>query len=121
MNIEWNKDVIYNAVWSLLAEVDRHNRSVDVDSVGLETSTGTARDLDGPPVASDRRRIRSILMPALGTGTGAIPYARFTAQFTLAVKNFDESVRNPTKWANIGWDDVQTVTGRLGETWREQQ
>ena len=92
--ISWHLDIVYNTMWSLLAEVDRHNREKEAKLEG-----------DG--------KIRSILMPALGTGTGKLSIQRFVKQFALAVKNFDEAVRKPEKWSQLEWDDLDGLLSEV--------
>lgn len=93
-DISWHLDIVYDTVWSLLVEVDRYNRDKDAK---LE----------------DNGKIKVILMPGLGTGTGKLSIRRFTRQFALAVKNFDEAVRNPQKWSSLGWEDVGGIIAEV--------
>ncbi|THG98707.1 hypothetical protein EW145_g7379 [Phellinidium pouzarii] len=111
-NISWNRDVVYNVVWSLLAEVD-----------GLNTKAG-ANTQNSIQIAehemmqyTEKPPIRSVLLPGLGTGTGEIPYARFATQFALAAKNFDEAIRMPEKWSCLEWEDVDQIAECLEGTW----
>ncbi|TDL25138.1 macro domain-like protein [Rickenella mellea] len=93
-DVRWNKDVVYNTTWGILTEIDRHNRT-----------------------CQPSERISRVLMPALGTGTGRIPPRRFTEQFALAVRNFDESLRKPEKWSAMRAEDAQRVWRELVLTW----
>ena len=114
-DISWNRDIVYNTMWSLLAEVDRHNsiaRESDTNNSGVQVSRHER--MNGIPI------IRSVLMPGLGTGTGNIPYGRFATQFVLAVKNFDEAIRRPEKWSSLSWNDVRPIIGRLENTWSDR-
>jgi len=110
MNISWNLDISYNITWALLAEVDRHNSSV---SAAAEAGIGTESSSDSPALTP----IRSILMPGLGTGVGEMPFERFVTQFALAVKNFDDAVRNPEKWESLEWEQVASIIDELEGTW----
>ena len=112
-DISWDRDIVYNTMWSLLLEIQRHNSSArESDSDGFNHHPPRYEEIDGKPI------IRSILMPGLGTGTGRIPYGRFASQFALAVKNFDEAIRNPEKWSSLRWNDVQDIIDKLESTWK---
>ena len=111
-DISWDRDIVYNTTWSLLAEVERHNSTVHGD----DSDNSNLRNIGLDPVGK-KPMIRSLLMPALGTGTGKIPFDRFASQFTLAVKNFDEAIRMPDKWSSLKWEDVQSIIDKLEETW----
>ncbi len=105
--VRWHHDIVYNLVWSLLAEVHRHNKN-DASELALSD--------DQRGIINPLLPIRRILMPALGTGVGRIPPARFAKQFALAVKNFDEALRMPEKWSSLEWKDVLPIYDELQET-----
>lgn len=112
-DISWDRDVVYNVIWSLLSEVDRHNRS---------TQTPTDADGQGPSevMTHEKTAIRSILLSGLGTGIGNIPPTRFARQFAMAMKNFDEAVRRPEKWSSLEWKDVTHIIEEVESTWSVQ-
>lgn len=92
--------MVYNTTWALLAALDRHNNQ----EVSLAGNT------------NPRSPIHSLLMPGLGTGTGNIPYRRFALQFGLAVKYFDEAIRNPDEWSSLEWDRIGEINDELKRT-----
>ena len=124
MDISWNLDIVYNITWALLAEVDRHNAAAEEAAGAAHAAApfpppyrdAVAGSVTTNATGAGRTLIRSILMPGLGTGTGALPFARFAAQFALAVKCFDEAVRKPQKWSNLDWPDVASVVQNLERT-----
>ena len=99
-NIAWDRLVVYNAVWSILTTISGHN--------GSKTEHLHSNHPWSP--------IRSVLVPGLGTGTGNIPYERFASQFGLAVRNFDEALRSPDKWATMDWDQIHDLEDELASS-----
>lgn len=82
-DISWNRDLVYNAMWSLLKEVALWNGRCDSAGVG-----------DG--------RIGTVLMTGLGTGTGAVPGRVCARQMMLAVRHFIEGVPEAPRWESVG-------------------
>ncbi|EJC97748.1 macro domain-like protein, partial [Fomitiporia mediterranea MF3/22] len=113
-DISWNRDIVYNVVWALLAEITRHNSDIK-GNTEYDSGSQTPRH----DSVHEKPLIRSVLMPGLGVGTGKIPYDRFAMQFALAVKNFDEAIRMPAKWSSLEWEDVQSIIKQLENTWSE--
>ena len=85
-SVHWNREVVYNCVWSLLVTVDEHNRSVEV------AETGT--------------RINKILMPGLATGVGNVSAKRCAQQMALAIRDFNDASAHPEKWSSMNWNDA---------------
>lgn len=85
--ITWNREVIYNCMWSLLVQLDKHNTAI-------QAGGGAAR------------RIRSVVIPGLGTGIGEVPIERCAQQMALAFREFLLSAANPGKWSSLSWDDA---------------
>lgn len=77
----WDREVVYECIWSLLCAVERHNN--------LAVSEGKG---GGEAV------IGSILMTPLGTGTGGVSDEKWARQAVLAMKHYLEAVQNPEKW-----------------------
>lgn len=62
-------------------------------------------------------RIRTVLMPSLGTGVGSLPFTRFASQFALAFKHFDEALeRGPWKDKHRFWTDISPIQHELEQT-----
>jgi len=77
----WNRDLVYNCMWSLLVEIAHWNESLG------EGESGS--------------RIERVLMTGLGTGTGGISADRCAAQMMLAAKHFIEGVPEKAVWATV--------------------
>lgn len=87
-DVSWDREVVYECIWSLLCAVDRHNRAVREGQAGVETE------------------IKSLLMTPLATGAGNVPEKRWAEQCVLAMKHWVDSVDHPEIWAQAGWKDV---------------
>lgn len=92
--VRWDREVVYECVWALLAGVDRHNRRVRGGESG-----GVGE-------------IRSVLMTPLATGYGGWSAERWAAQTVLAMKHFVEAVENERRWAVMG---PVRIMGHVGE------
>ncbi|KFH42781.1 hypothetical protein ACRE_064660 [Hapsidospora chrysogenum ATCC 11550] len=103
----WDREIVYECVWSLLCAVDNHNRAV--------RAAGGGDDDDD----DDRDEIRSILMTPLGTGIGAITPERWASQAVLALKHFHDACANPDKWSAIGWTEAEYYADEVEKTWKE--
>jgi hypothetical protein len=94
VDVRWHLDLVYNAVWSLLVELERWNAEA-----GVRNSTSTH---DGPDTKTTRRTIERVLMTGLGTGYGKISAARCAQQMILAIKHFARGgVPEDAEWANV--------------------
>lgn len=95
-NCKWNKDVVYNCMWNLLCEVDRHNKY---------------RKGDG----SKNNLITSVFLTGLGTGVGGFPANTCASQMILAYKHYRENlvkVSPTTSWPQataFGMDIDETI------------
>lgn len=99
---DWDKEVVYECVWSLLNAIERHNDSV---SVGNGGEAGEERGRGA--------RIESILMTPLAAGTGGVSYEKWARQALLAVKHWIDSVENPEKWMVRDWKDLRRIEAEL--------
>ncbi|KAF8502589.1 hypothetical protein F5888DRAFT_1607629 [Russula emetica] len=73
VDVRWHRDLVYNAVWSLV----------------VETKT-------------TRRTIQRVLMTGLGTGYGQVSVARCAQQMILAIKHFAQGgVQEYADWGNV--------------------
>jgi O-acetyl-ADP-ribose deacetylase (regulator of RNase III) len=109
-NVVWDREVIYECIWSLLCAVVKHNEEHDEFVSQLPDDART-----------DDRRIESILMTPLATGVGQVPAKRWAEQAVLAMKHFVEANENSETWKRLNWgkilQDQSTVarTVRRGE------
>ncbi|KAF2243054.1 macro domain-like protein [Trematosphaeria pertusa] len=92
-NVTWDREVVYECVWTLLAAIDRHNGRVWEGASQDEQSAGEGG-------------IRSVLMTPLATATGGWSAERWAAQTVLAIKHFLDAVENEAKWRAMQWGQV---------------
>lgn len=82
-DVQWDREVIYNCVWSLLRSVELHNES-----------------------AGEDRKIKTILITPLATGVGRVSYPRWAGQFVLAMKHWITAANNPEEWSKQEWETI---------------
>jgi hypothetical protein len=87
---DWDKEVVYECIWSLLNAIERHNEAAG---------------------AADK--VSSLLMTPLGTGTGRISDEKWASQAVLALKHFAEAVENPGAHEKKDWGDLSVVHAEL--------
>ncbi|KAL4244751.1 ADP-ribose 1''-phosphate phosphatase [Abortiporus biennis] len=90
-SVSWHKEIVYNCVWSLLAQIYRHNDLAEKDP-GLGLST-----------------ITSVAMTGLATGIGCVSNKICARQTALAFAHFHDSVSHPEKWSNLSWRDIEEL------------
>ncbi|KAH8694289.1 hypothetical protein BGW36DRAFT_454896 [Talaromyces proteolyticus] len=95
----WNRDVVYESIWSLLCEVDRWNSN----------NTDDRLTRDG--------KINRILMTPLATGTGGVSTERWAKQLVLALKHFSDALENPQRWRNLEWAGLYHEVTEVERTW----
>ncbi|KAF5006552.1 hypothetical protein FDECE_7078 [Fusarium decemcellulare] len=96
MDVRWDREIVYDTIWSLLCAIDKHNRTVAND------------------------KISSILMTPMATGTGFVSPERWAKQTVLALKHFSEALNKPNKWGSMGWSEILDVGREVEETWQEK-
>ncbi|KAF6793768.1 hypothetical protein CSOJ01_13842 [Colletotrichum sojae] len=96
---EWDREVVYECVWSLLCAVDNHNRAV-------RAAGGKEDEL-----------IRSVLMTPLATGVGRVSPERWASQAVMAIRHFVEASENPEKWSSLGWSEIDRQCNEVRSTW----
>ena len=85
-DVVWNREIVYNCVWSLLNTLEQHNRVVEISGDGTS--------------------IRRILMTGLATGVGNVSPQRCAQQMALAVRDFIDASQNAGKWSCLEWDEA---------------
>lgn len=95
-NVRWDREVVYECVWSLLAAVDKHNRGAGGTAYAMSGGEGTEGG------ASEEEQIRSVLMTPLATGYGEWGPEPWAAQVVLAMKHFAEVMANERRWVVMG-------------------
>jgi hypothetical protein len=93
-DVRWHQDLVYNAVWSLLVEVNRWNADVMDHGAG---KTG--------------HKIERILMTGLATGYGQVSAVRCAQQMMLAISHFVQGVPE-----NADWEAVNDLIGDVNAT-----
>ncbi|EAW08795.1 uncharacterized protein ACLA_097330 [Aspergillus clavatus NRRL 1] len=94
--VVWDREVVYECVWSLLCEVEGWNR----------------RRQDRA-----KERIEAVLVTPLATGVGAVSPEKWAAQFVLAMKHFVDAVERPERWGALGWEEIHVETQEVRKTW----
>ncbi|OAQ96503.1 hypothetical protein LLEC1_01391 [Akanthomyces lecanii] len=94
-DVTWDKDVVYQCVWSMLCAVEKHNE------------TAAAGD-----------RIEAILMTPLATGVGRVSEHVWAAQLLLALRHYSLAVENPDEFAALDVDRILTLDGEIKETYK---
>jgi O-acetyl-ADP-ribose deacetylase (regulator of RNase III) len=106
-NVLWDREVVYECIWTLLAAIDRHNRSV------------RERPSSGGGMAAAPREIKEILMTPLATGTGRWSNAGWAAQTVIAIRHFVDAVERggvPER----GWSEITPVSSEVEKTYRDR-
>ncbi|KAH8658313.1 hypothetical protein BX600DRAFT_439481 [Xylariales sp. PMI_506] len=107
-NVCWDREVVYECVWSLLCAIDNHNRGLAGDSKEGKKEGGREDD------------IRSVLMTPLATGVGRVSPERWASQAVLALKHFVEASENPDKWSKLDWEDFGKSVAEVEFTWKRE-
>ena len=92
-NATWDREVVYECIWSLLCQVEGWNREREVD------------------------RIDSILITPLATGCGRVSKERWAAQFVLALKHFVDALERPERWSQLDWREIDHDVVEVEKTW----
>jgi O-acetyl-ADP-ribose deacetylase (regulator of RNase III) len=89
-SVRWDKEVVYECMWSLLNALDHYNQEV--------RSRGQGRE------------IKKVLMTGLATGVGRISPATCAMQMAVAVKHYHEALENKEKWSRLEWPEIYQLT-----------
>ena len=100
-DVSWHKDLVYNAMWTLLVEIKKWNQS----KIG--------KDSDG--ASSSNSIIHTVLMTGLGTGQGGISVKRCAQQMVLAVKHWQQHWQGLPE-NHVRWKDVQQRSAEIERT-----
>lgn len=94
--VSWDREVVYECVWSLLCQVEGWNRQHD----------------------SEDDRIKTMLITPLATGVGLVSKERWAEQFVLALKHFVDALERPERWTQLGWRDITDDAREVEKTWK---
>ncbi|RDW76773.1 uncharacterized protein DSM5745_06765 [Aspergillus mulundensis] len=100
-DVRWDREVVYECVWSLLCAVEGWNRGCLGDG--------------------DAARIRSILVTPMATGCGGVDATRWAEQFVLALAHFGEAVMKPERWGGLGWEEIYRDVWAVQRTWKGEE
>lgn len=101
-DVNWDREVVYECVWSLLCQVEGWNRRAS--TCGSESDDG--------------KMIRNVLMTPLAAGVGKVSEERWAAQTVLAMRHFWEAVESPLVWGALQWDYIEKVCDEVAGTWK---
>ncbi|KAJ5952073.1 uncharacterized protein N7479_010486 [Penicillium vulpinum] len=93
-DVRWDKEVVYECVWSTLCQVEGHNRA-----------------------AKGEGRIDRILMTPLAVGVGKVSKKRWAVQTVLALRQFVDAVERPERWGNLEWKEIGQDCLEIEKTW----
>jgi O-acetyl-ADP-ribose deacetylase (regulator of RNase III) len=96
-NVDWDLEVVYECMWSLLVTIDNHN---------------AAAEPSGQP------RISKVVVTGLATGVGGVSAEKCAVQMALAVKHYEEAMLNPDEWSRLRWRDIYHTASEVSETRR---
>ena len=74
-DVRWHRDLVYNAMWALLCDLERWNAE------------------------NPEKRIRRVLMTGLATGTGGVRAQVAARQMVMAIKHFARGIPQQAKWS----------------------
>ncbi|KAF9473502.1 macro domain-like protein [Pholiota conissans] len=97
--VNWNREIVYNCVWSLLISLDHHNKVVEASGEGT--------------------KISRVLMPGLATGVGGVPPERCAQQTALAIRDFIDACANEEKWSSLKWESAIAYAEDCRRTYRD--
>jgi O-acetyl-ADP-ribose deacetylase (regulator of RNase III) len=95
-SVEWDREVVYECMWSLLCAIDKHNRNA----------------------ASVQDEIHSLLMVPMATGVGAVSPQKWAGQTALALKHYLDAVEHEAKWSSLEPSDFVEYTREVEKTWK---
>ncbi|KAJ5832525.1 hypothetical protein N7474_000836 [Penicillium riverlandense] len=95
-NVSWDREVVYECVWSLFCQVERYNRTSD-------------------------QKINSLLMTPLAAGVGRVSKERWAAQTVLAMKHFINAVEQPERWSQLEWNQIFDDCSEVTLTWKTKE
>ncbi|KAJ5527361.1 hypothetical protein N7513_011520 [Penicillium frequentans] len=102
-NVSWDREVVYECTWSLLCQVEGHNRHVSAE-----------RPADGAGLGN----IETLLMTPLAVGVGKVSKERWAAQTVMAFKHFVEAVQKPEVWSGLEWNTIEKIGNEIEGTWK---
>ncbi|CAG7927231.1 unnamed protein product [Penicillium olsonii] len=94
-NVNWDREVVYECVWSLLCQIEGFNRNCGEGDCKIER----------------------ILMTPLAAGVGRVSAERWATQTVLALKHFVDALEKPGRWGALQWDAIEKDCAEVEKTW----
>lgn len=94
-NVSWDREVVYECVWSLLCQIEGFNRNCGEGDCKIER----------------------ILMTPLAAGVGRVSAERWATQTVLALKHFVDALEKPGRWGALQWDAIEKDCAEVEKTW----
>ncbi|CAI6341173.1 unnamed protein product [Periconia digitata] len=95
--VRWDREVVFECMWTLCAAVDRHNRRVKEGGEGSE--------------------IKTMMMTPFATGCGIVSPQKWAAQTVLALKQFVEAVEKEEEWMAMSWPSIKGLHREVEKTY----
>lgn len=92
-DVRWNKEIVYNCMWTLLCEIRRHN-------------------------IVNKDKIKSVFLVGLATGIGRIPPSVAASQMILAYRHFIDNLKNSPE---TSWSEATQKSLDIEETYRSDR
>ncbi|KAJ5546420.1 hypothetical protein N7494_004005 [Penicillium frequentans] len=102
-DVSWDREVVYECTWSLLCQVEGHNRHVSAERPAHGAGLGN---------------IETLLMTPLAVGVGKVSKERWAAQTVMAFKHFVEAVQKPEVWSGLEWNTIEKIGNEIEGTWK---
>ena len=96
-NVNWDREVVYECMWSLLVAIDNHNATAST---------------------SRKPRISKVALTGLATGVGGVSAEKCAMQMALAVKQYEEAVSKPEIWSKPPWNVIYKSASEVERTKR---
>lgn len=89
----WDREVVYECIWSLLCAVDKWNRG-----------------------CTQEEKINSLLMTPLATGVGGVSAWKWASQALLAMRHFEAACSNEDRREGMSWDSILDLNVEIEAT-----
>lgn len=96
----WDKEVVYECVWSMLCAVGNHN---------MDLKEGKAEG---------EEEIKTVLMTPLATGCGRVSPEKWATQLVLALTHYADSLSHKELWSALDWDTIEKRSLEVERTWQ---
>ena len=91
-DVRWDREVVYECVWTLLCAIGNHNQEVMGASETGKQAAGGA------------------------TGCGYVSAERWAHQAALAIRHYVDAVEHPDVWSRMNWPDAQKLAMETQKT-----